>query len=66
MNMDLRERVFRIVIEAVLLAVCCAVFGHVVAWTEERFPDVWTGTVAGTWAFVFGVAAIWLHKRGMI
>lgn len=65
-DMGLRERVLRVALEAFMLAVCCAIFGHVVAWTAERFPGAWIGSVAGLWAFAFGSAAIWLRRKGLI
>lgn len=65
-DIGLSEKLIRVVVEAILLAVCCAVFGHVVAWTAEVLPSVWIGTVAGVWSFIFGAAAVWMHRRNMI
>lgn len=48
------------------LAACCALFGYAVEWTMRGYPCMEMRHAAGAWAFVFGGAVIWLHRKNIL
>ena len=48
------------------LAACSALFGVIVEWTMSGWPHMEMRYAAGAWAFVFGGAVVWLHRKNIL